>query len=60
MVLFLGAINEKQIGQSVDKMGPKIDAPTQAIQGFLKSVGVDDISLLKKSIFMYILYIIIR
>ena len=48
LVLFLGAINEKQIGQSVDKMGPKIDAPTQAIQGFLKSVGVDDISLLKK------------
>ncbi len=48
LVLLVKNLNEEQISLAVDKIGPKIDAPNQAIQGFLRSVGVSDVSGLEK------------
>jgi glycyl-tRNA synthetase beta chain len=48
LVLLTQNLDEQQISPAIDKVGPKIDAPSQAIQGFLRSVGVNDVSGLEK------------
>jgi glycyl-tRNA synthetase beta chain len=48
LVLLVQNLDVLQLSSTVDKTGPKTDAPTQAIQGFLKSVGVNDVSGLEK------------
>ncbi len=48
LVLLVENLDAQQLSPAVNKIGPKTDAPTQAIQGFLKSVGVDDVSKLEK------------
>jgi glycyl-tRNA synthetase beta chain len=44
LVLLVNNLDEEQTCPASNKIGPKIDAPHQAIQGFLKSVKVNDIS----------------
>ena len=48
LVLLAKNLDVQQLSPAVNKMGPKIDAPSQAIQGFLKSICVNDISGLEK------------
>ncbi|MES2677905.1 MAG: glycine--tRNA ligase subunit beta [Pseudomonadota bacterium] len=48
LVLLVQNLDIEQISPAANKMGPKIDAPAGAIQGFIKSVGVSDINDLEK------------
>jgi len=48
LVLLTQNLDEQQVSPAIDKIGPKVDAPSQAIQGFLRSVGVSDVSGLEK------------
>ena len=48
LVLLVKNLSAEQTSPAVNKIGPKIDAPNQAIQGFVKSVGVKDVSELDK------------
>lgn len=48
LVLSVQNLSEKQISPAINKMGPKVGAPEAAILGFLKSVGLSDISKLEK------------
>jgi len=43
-ITIVADLPENQPDQLIDKRGPRLGAPDQAIQGFLKSVGLDDIS----------------
>lgn len=47
LTLLLEDLSPTQTIPAVDKIGPKIDAPLPAIQGFLKSVAVDDVAKLE-------------
>ncbi len=48
LVLLVQNLDSEQISPAINKIGPKVDAPKQAIQGFLKSVGVSAVSGLEK------------
>jgi glycyl-tRNA synthetase beta chain len=42
LTLVIDGLPERQPDQTVEKKGPRVDAPAQAIQGFLKSIGRTD------------------
>ena len=48
LVLLANNIQKTQITPTIHKIGPKINAPDKAIQGFLKSIAINDISKLDK------------
>ncbi|MCE3254965.1 MAG: glycyl-tRNA synthetase beta chain [Rickettsiaceae bacterium] len=48
LVLLAKNLSEEQTSPAVNKIGPKTDGSDAAIQGFLKSVGVSEISKLEK------------
>ena len=47
LVLLLEGLDETQKSPAANKMGPKVDAPDQAINGFLRSVGLKNKSQLE-------------
>ncbi len=49
LALFINNISAAQSIPATRKMGPKINADERAIQGFLKSVGLENISQLEKT-----------
>lgn len=48
LVLFASNIEEFQISPAVQKIGPRIDANSNAIEGFIRSVGASHVSELQK------------
>jgi glycyl-tRNA synthetase beta chain len=48
LALLVKNLDSNQSSAAISKTGPKIDAPAGAIQGFLRSVGLSDVSELAK------------
>jgi glycyl-tRNA synthetase beta chain len=42
-IVVLADLPEKQPDEQIEKRGPKVGAPEQAVQGFLKSVGLSKV-----------------
>ena len=49
MAVGLSSVIKKQADRCIEKRGPKIDAPQQAIDGFCKSIGILSSQLVQKN-----------